>query len=226
MRNILKSSILAALLVVLGSTTARASSYTVPYLLNTSGIVGQGTFSLAFQLVDGSGIGNADNTVQLFGFNFYGGSASGSPLLFGGAAGDVSTVLTLTNSDPFFNAAIQGFVPGQQLTFDATFTNNLDTPFPDLFLLSLLDPTGNGIPTLDTVYDSFLAVNLNGTTTVVDGITTPPTSVFGADPSQTNYDLPAPIVTPEPSSLVLLATSCLFLVFLSMSRFQMKEEKE
>jgi hypothetical protein len=229
-RNILKGGILVAVLVALGSTTARADTYAVMFDLNTSAIVGQGTYALAFQLVDGSGTGDADNTVLLSDFNFGGGSASGSLLVFGGATGNVATGLTLTNSDPFFNAAIQGFVPGSSLTFDATFTNNLDTPFPDVFLASIVDPQGNGIPTLDTVNDSFITVTLNGTTTTVNGVTVPPTSLFAADPTQTSYDasapfnsqLPAPIVTPEPSSLVLLASACLLLASLSKFRSQLK----
>jgi len=206
--------------------TVRASSYTVPYLLPTNSIVGEGTFSLAFQLVDGSGVGNADNTIKLFDFNFFGGSASGSPTLFGGASGDLATGLTLTNSDPFFNAAIQGFVPGQKITFDATYSNNLDTPFPDLFLVSVLDPLGNGIPTLDTMYDSFLTVSLTGTTTVVYGVTTPPSSFFSADLTQTSYNLAAPIVTPEPGSLVLLGSSVLLLVFLSLLRSPLRARSD
>ena len=210
--NILKSSILAVILTAAGSTTTLASTFTVGFDLSTSSIAGQGTFSLAFQLVDGSGTGNADNTVSLTNFTFGGGSASGPATLFGGAGGSVATGLTLTNSNSFFNAAVQGFVPGQQLTFDATFTDNANTPFSDLFTMSILDPSGNGIPTLDTVNDSFLTVTLDGTTTALpNGATAPPTMFFSADTSQTSYDLPAPTAIPEPSSAVLLCASCVFL---------------
>jgi hypothetical protein len=212
MRNILKSSILAVLVVVLGSTTARADSESAIITVNTSGIEGLGTFSLAFQLADGSGTGNADNTVQLFNFNFGGGSASGSPLLFGGATGSVGSGFSLTNSDPSFNAAIQGFVPGAQLTFDATFTNITDTPFPDLFLVSILDPSLNGIPTLDSVYDSFITITLNG-----------PTATYPSDLTQTSYNIPAPVITPEPASFVLLASACFLLLFLGTLRRPLKE---
>ena len=211
--NILKSTILAAIFVASGSVTAQAASVTVEFGLNTSSIVGLGTFSLAFQLTDGSGTGDADNTVNLNNFNFGGGSASGAATLYGGAMGSAASGLTLTNSNSLLNAAIQGFVPGRELTFDATLTNNADTPFPDLFMLSILDPSGNGIPTFDSANDSFLTVTLNGTTvTLPNGGTAPPTSFFAADPSQTSYDLPAPTAVPEPSSLVPLAACCLFLV--------------
>lgn len=212
--NIFKSTILAVILAAVGSTAARAGAFTVEFSLNTTSIVGLGTFSLAFQMVDGSGTGDADNTVSLYDFNFSGGSASGPAMLFGGATGSVATGLTLTNSSPLFNAAVQGFVPGHQLTFEATLTDNAGAPFPDLFTMSILDPSGNGIPTFDTVNDSFLTVTLDGTTTTLPkGITVPPTSFFGADPSQTSYGLPAPTAVPEPSSLILLAASCVFLLF-------------
>lgn len=220
--NILKSSILAAIVVAVGSTTAQAASVTVEFGLNTSSIVGLGTFSLAFQLVDGSGTGDADNTVNLSNLNFSGGSASGAAMLFGGATGSVASGLSLTNSSPLFNAAVQGFVPGQQLTFDATFTNNADTPFSDLFLLSILDPGGNGIPTFDTANDSFLTVTLNGTTMKLpDGVTAPPTSFFAANPAQTSYNLPAVTAVPEPSNLVPLGACCLFLVFRRKARVRL-----
>lgn len=219
--NILKSSVLALLVLAVGGTTAHAASYNVEFGVKTSSIVGQGTFSLAFQLVDGSGTGTVDNTVNLFDFNFGGGSASGAPMLFGGATGSVASGFTLNNSNTLGNVALQGFVPGQQLTFDATFTDNADTPFPDLFLMSILDPGGNGIATFDSTNDSFITVTLNGTANKLpNGPTAPPTSFFAADPSQ-GYSLPAPAAVPEPSSLVLLATSCAFLLFSRKVRSQL-----
>jgi len=221
-RNIFKSTFVAVLVLALGSAAARADSDAVQFDVSTTSIEGLGTFSLAFQLVDGSGTGDADNTVLLSNFNFYGGSASGSPLLFGGASGDVTSGISITNSDPFFNAAIQNFVPGSSLVFDATFTNNNDSPFPDVFLMSILDPNGNGIPTLDTANDSFITVTLNGTTTTINGVTVPPTMTFAADTTQTSYDIPAPTVTPEPSSFVLLASACLLLGFFGIYRKQLK----
>lgn len=209
-QRIFKIGILVATLLVLGSTAAVADTTSVTFGLNTSSIEGLGTFDLAFQLVDGSGTGDANNTVTLSGFAFYGGSVSGPTTLFGGASGDLSSGLTLTDSDPFFNAALGGFVAGSALTFDATFTNNADVgSFEDMFMMSILDPSGNGIPTLDqSGYDTFLTATLNGTLQPApgNGLLAPPLEVSGADPSQTDYNLGAPQSVPEPGSLLLLGT--------------------
>jgi len=206
-QRMFKIGILAATLLVLGSTAAVADTLT--FGLNTSSIEGLGTFDLAFQLVDGSGTGDANNTVTLSHFEFYGGSVSGATTLYGGASGNLSSGLTLTDSNSFFNAAIGGFVAGSALTFNATFTNNADVgPFEDMFMMSILDPSGNGIPTLDSTNDTFLTVTLNGTLqpALGNGPPAPPLEVWGADPSQTTYDLGAPQVVPEPASLVLLGS--------------------
>src|SRR4030095_4323392 len=79
------------------------------FSLDTSSLVGHpaGPFQLAFQLNDGSGLGNYTNSITLSDFDLgVGGSAFGSPLLFGGATGDVTSIVTITDSD-FFNAFVQ-----------------------------------------------------------------------------------------------------------------------
>ncbi len=211
-QRMFKISILVATLLLLGSTAVVAETTEVSFILNTSSIEGLGTFDLAFQLVDGSGTGDANNTVTLSDFLFYGGSVSGPTTLFGGASGDLSSSLTLTDSDPFFNAAIGGFDTGSYLEFSATLTDNADVgPFDDMFMMSILDPNGNGIPTLDpSGNDTFLTVTLNGTLQPALGDDTdtlaPPFQVSGADLSQTTYDLGAPQAVPEPGSLLLLGT--------------------
>jgi hypothetical protein len=180
--------------------------YTVT--LNTAAIqgLGMGPFSLVFQLVDGSGTGDANNNAFLSDFNFNGGSAVEPPTLFGGATGDLSSSVSITDSDPFFNAIFQGFNPGASLSFNLAITDNADvgSPTQDQFLMSILDPNGNGIPTLDTVNGSFLTLTLDGTLT-------PPVATFAADTSMTTYDLAAPtaslvMVTPEPGALILFGT--------------------
>ncbi|MEJ7708650.1 MAG: hypothetical protein WKF84_02055 [Pyrinomonadaceae bacterium] len=72
---------------------------------DTSSLVGGGVFSLDFQLADGAGdiLGDANNTVTLSGFNFgVGGDVVGAPTLDGGASGNISTTVSLTDS-AFFN---------------------------------------------------------------------------------------------------------------------------
>jgi len=55
-------------------------------------------FSLDFQLTDGSGTGDANNTVILSDFGFGGGTAVGNPNLTGGATGDLASTVTLTDT--------------------------------------------------------------------------------------------------------------------------------
>lgn len=205
-QHMLKTSVFAASLLLLGSTTAMAGLITQEFNVNTSSLEGLGQFGLFFQLVDGSGTGNSDNTVTLSNFNFDGGSpAAGTVMDMGGGSGDMSSAVTLTNSSSFINFLFQGFTPGPELSFVASFTNNLDSPLPDVFTASLVDPTGNGIPTLDpSGNDTLITVTLTGTVQPGPDGPAPPVTVFGADPSQTSYVVPAPSVVPEPGSFVLL----------------------
>lgn len=218
LQHILKIGILTVVLLTFASTAALADVQTVKFGVNTSSIAG-GSYFLAFQLEDGSGTGDANNTVTLSDFAFGGGSALDPavrptlysyPALNGGASGDLLAGVALTDSDPYFNAAILGFDAGTELTFDASFTNNKDTgSFPDLFLVSILDSTGAGISTADSNNDSFITVTLDGTkVTQPNGAVTPPTQFFAASAP---YEIPAPAAVPEASSLLLLAACCGFL---------------
>src|SRR4051812_41143102 len=86
--------------------------------LNTASLIGHiaGPFSLDFQLIDGAGTGDANNTAQLSDFSFNTGSAMGSPVLLGGASGSLSSAVTLTDS-AFLNEFTQSFLPGDGLRF-------------------------------------------------------------------------------------------------------------
>jgi len=137
--------------------------YTVS--LDTSSISGAaGDFGLAFQLNDGSGLGDTNNVVKLSNFNFGGGSAAGCPAncaFTGGASGDASTTITLTDND-FFNSFAERFTPGSSLSFLLDMTTNLDAGgVADLFGFSILI-NGNAIATSDDLgADTFLSVNFD-----------------------------------------------------------------
>jgi hypothetical protein len=156
-----------------------------------------GTFELGFILIDGSGTGDANNTVTLGNFGFGGGSAGAvDPLLTtSGASGDFASGVTLTDSE-FFNAFAQTFTAGTALTFDFGLTTNVDSGgTPDQFSLALLQSDGTLIPSSDPS-GALLLVNIDSAQPGFFGFATDLT--------------PAPKVTfsasvPEPPSSLLLA---------------------
>jgi hypothetical protein len=178
--------------------------------LSTSPLIGEaaGPFSLAFQLNDGSGTGDANNTAILSNFQFGGGSASGLPTLFGGATGDLSSGITLTDSS-FFNAFAQPFNPGGLLVFSLQMSTNVDLGgTPDEFSFSILDSSGAPIPTTGFV-DAFFILDIDSSN--------PTPQSFGSDPSRLpqggggGITMDAPIfavVSPEPGTFILLCTGC------------------
>src|SRR5689334_4536680 len=98
----------------LASVGICAAQEKVHVTLNTSALqtATTGPYTLDFQFTDGSGTGDANNTIALSTFLFgSGGCASGTPTLAGGAAGSLASGFTLTDSS-FFNEASQGFTPG------------------------------------------------------------------------------------------------------------------
>lgn len=203
----------AGILIVLAAVglglpaTARADAI-LNVTLNTATLAmapgsSSGPFSLAFQLTDGSGTGDANNTVTLSDFNFGGGGLlAGTTLSDGGVTGDPANALTLTDST-FFSYYLQGFVPGSFLSFVLSTTTNLNGPggAPDAFAFTILDAFGAPIPTLDPLFtDTLLTLTIDSST--------PAFAVYGSDATRTDLNLNAPDVAPvpEPSTLLLLAT--------------------
>jgi hypothetical protein len=181
--------------------------------LGTTPLIGSlaGPFSLAFQLIDGSGgiIGDSNNTVIITNLNFGAGAASGGITASGGASGDLNSTVTLTDSE-FFNTFFQGFTPGSTLSFLVDLTTNVDPGgTPDAFGFSILDSSGFSIPTLDpSSADTFLAVNIDSANPLILTYATDPnrTTLGGSGPAIT-MDAPVPTTpVPEPASLMLLGT--------------------
>lgn len=138
--------LLAAAVSALGITCiANAVTYSVS--LDTNSLIGNSfaPFYLDFQLTDGSGSNNGNNTASVSDFQFGGGHAVGAAFASGGASGDVATGITLTDTD-FWNDIYQEFVPGSVLSFLVTLSNNIESgSTPDLFSFSILD-SGLGYP--------------------------------------------------------------------------------
>ncbi len=147
-------------------SVSHAVSYTVT--VDTRPLAGQTTppapFALEFQLNDGDGTVN--NTATLSNFNFgTGGSATGSPTTTGGATGNLSSTVTLTDSS-FFNEFIQGFTPSSTdlLSFLLNLTANVEPTTPDAFSLAIFDSSGTGLPT--NFFDVFLQIDITNPLTI------------------------------------------------------------
>lgn len=176
-----------------------ASANTVTVSLDTSALIGHpaGPFSLDFQLTDGSATGDGNNTFTLTDFMFDTGSPSGSPSLTGGASGDLSTGVTLTDSS-FLSEFSQGFDPGNSLSFALQFTANLDPGgIPDEFAFEILDNTGTALPSTSFAtlfFDSQLVIDIDSSNPTVQTFATDNTIAppGGGDP----IGLGAPTITP------------------------------
>jgi hypothetical protein len=152
------------LLAVLCLAPIAAHAGIIDVTVDTSALVGHpaGPFYLEFSLNDGSGSGDGNNTVIVDNFDFGGGSASGSSALLGGASGDLSSGVTLSDSFSFADL-VQAFTPGSTLTFRVTTTNNVDPGTPDSFFFFILDSSQAWVPTLAPSFGNyFLTFNIDG----------------------------------------------------------------
>lgn len=184
--------------------------------LATSPLIGHpaGPFSLEFQLNDGSGSGDANNTATLSDFDFHGGNVPGSPIRAGGASGNLLAGVSLTDSS-FFNEFIQGFAPGSSLSFQISLTTNPDPGgTPDEFSFSILDNTSVEIPTLD-VTDTLILIDITSSNPTVNTFATDPNSFprGGGNPIVISAPDVAEVETvPEPATILLMGSAVLALL--------------
>ena len=176
--------------------------------LDTTPLVGHPAGPLYFEVVftDGSGFGDGNNTVTLGDVAFGGGSALGSPFVFGGASGSLETGVTITDSE-FLSLFVEQFTPGLQLSFSLGLTSNDDlSGIPDEFTFFILDNSGVPLPTLAPTGDYFITADL--------GSTGPVFHTYGTDPTRAPtvgdpITMGAPEITaapvPEPGTLALLS---------------------
>jgi hypothetical protein len=187
--------VLALMLALAQQRPAHAGIINGSVSLDTSGL--SGIFELGFVLIDGSGTGDANNTVTLGNFGFGGGSAGTVDTLAttAGASGDFASGVTIVDSE-FFNEFAQTFTAGTVLTFDFGLTTNVDAGgTPDQFSLALFQSDGTPIPSSDASGALFVA------------------NIDSAQPAFLGFETeltPVPIVTfaasaPEPSTVALLA---------------------
>jgi hypothetical protein len=198
-RNKLSAVVLAGMCVMGAAATAAAAPVFYDVTLDTTALVGaiDGPFSLNFQLNDGGG--EATNSATLSDFQFgAGGGGVGSPTLIGGATGDLSSTVTLTDADgSFFNSFTQEFDPGTVLRFSILLTTELEPGgIPDQLSMGIL-AAGVGLPT--EFFDAFFTIDVSS----ID----PAIQSFASDPSS-GLTIGAPAVTPvpEPASLMLFGS--------------------
>lgn len=143
-----------ALSLILGASvlmfTNRVQAATYHVNLNTAPLVSNpnAPFYLDFQFSSGSAT-EGNNTISLNNFTFGGGgAASGSANLFGNAAGDISSSVTLTDLQSI-SELYQGFTGSTTaIGFDVNSTSNMDPGLvPDQFSVAILDNTTGQITT-------------------------------------------------------------------------------
>lgn len=206
MHSLLKTVLVTSALCSIYQTALGDAIYNVT--LDTSSLVGDpaGPFYLYVEFTDGSGIGDANNTVTLSDVTFGGGSALGSPVMFGGASGSLETGVSITDSS-FLSFFAEQFAPGLQLSFSLDLTLNDDASgTPDRFTFFLLDSSEVALPTLAPSGDYFFGVDLHSTGPIFDA--------YGSDTSRSlsaggPVSIPVPSITslssvPEASTLYLL----------------------
>jgi hypothetical protein len=116
--------------------------------LASPSLSGNGPFSLDFALTYGGT--SAGNTATINNFSFGGGAATGTPILTGNAAGNLSSAVTLSDSSSsFYNDLNQAFSPGTSVSFDVTLSDNPSGQTPDGLAIAILDNTGGQIVTTD-----------------------------------------------------------------------------
>jgi hypothetical protein len=208
--------LLGLTIVTLGSLVqtpgmSHAVSFTVT--LDTTSLATQPTppkpFALDFQFIDGDS--TVSNTVTLSHFDFgAGGGPNGSPTISGGASGDLSGTVTLTDSS-FFNELFQGFTPSgsDPLRFLLTLTTNVEPVTPDTFTLAIFDSSGTEIPT--SSLGAFARIDITNPLTIntyaSDTRLAPP-----GCPTCPAIALGAPVVelagtpVPEPGTVLLLVS--------------------
>jgi hypothetical protein len=183
-------------------TPSRADSlYTVT--VDTSSISGISA-QLAFDFIAG---GSPANSVTLSGFSTNG--ILGAAVSTGGVSGTLPGTVKLTDSS-FFNEYLTGITLGNNISFLVDATTNAPGPnsLPDAFSFSLLNPS-TGLPLFATS-DPTGANTL--TVLSLDGSVKGSLSAYTAPGGQAVLTA-TPAASPEPPTLLLMASGLAFLLW-------------
>lgn len=193
------------------SATKMESAVLYTVSLDTSPLIGHSAapFSLNFQLNDGSGLGNANNTARLFNFSFGAGGSTGLPMLVGGASGNLASEILLTDSG-FLNSFTQEFVAGAALSFslELSVVGELG-PQPDQFSMAILDQSGFELPYASPFYAALVIDIFDGSHLVQTFPTDPTIPPFGGGDG---VSMVSPVVMspiPEPDTTFTIALALL-----------------
>jgi hypothetical protein len=195
---------------MLAAATSQAAILSFHVDVNTSSLVGNpnGPFSLDFQLNDGGG--TVTNMVSLSNFIFTSGAPVGAATRIGGATGDLSSGVTLTDALFFSNEFFQGFsATTTHIGFNVSITENVEPGIPDAFSMAILDSGLSNIPTTG-LGDSLLLVNIGSTPLHFSDI-----QLFSSTAPDGGVTVAA---TPEPGSLGLVLGSGLIALGWSIRR--------
>jgi hypothetical protein len=225
-----RTTILAIILLAACSGALPAATILYDVKMNTSPLIGHpaGPFTLSFQLTDGAGTGDGNNSISLTNFQFGGGSAVAPPIASPGASGSLASGVTLTDT-AFLVTFDQMFNPGATLSFLLGLTNNVDAgPTPDQFSFLVLDSSGSALPTASLASlgaDVFLTADLASAS--------PTVRTFASDPFRfpstgNAITIAAPTATladaavPEPSTLGAAFTGLVLIAGASIGRARRK----
>lgn len=132
--------------------------------VDTSSLAGQANSELSFEMTDGSGTADGNNTATVSNVALNGGSLDAVDPYNVGGAGDLGSTLTLSDNTPPYTWFGQYLTPGSTLSFNLDLSGNVDAnSLPDALYMYLTDPAYNYIPTQDpTGGNSLFAVTFNG----------------------------------------------------------------
>jgi hypothetical protein len=160
---------IALALCLCGAERGAWADEIVDVSVNTSSLQGQAGSEVFFELTDGSGTGNGNNTATMSSFALGGGAVGAvDPFsTFGGASGGMGSSVSITDTSPD-NQFAQLLTPGATLSFKLDLTTFVEPAgfAPDGLFMFMTDPNGNSIASTSdpSGFNSLLAVTFNSAT--------------------------------------------------------------
>jgi len=163
--------VVALALCLCGAGLSARADQLVNVAVNTSSLAGMAGSEVFWEMTDGSGSGDANNTATMSNFALGGGTVGAvDPFsTFGGASGDLGSTVSITDSSPD-NQFAQLLTPGASLSFSLDLTTNADAGgIPDGLFMFIADPSFNSIAQTSDPngQNSLFAVTFNPTADLI-----------------------------------------------------------